>query len=184
MDRPTAGAIRGLAIRMVVPKMKKTSVLFVCMGNICRSPTAEGVFRRLVEDAGLRQGVSVDSAGTHDYHIGKSPDKRAQQAAGERGYDLSGLRGRQVALHDFQRFDLVLAMDRENLVNLQRLCPVAHRHKVRLFMDFSERYPGQEVPDPYYGGSRGFEHVLEMVEDAARGLLAHLRRDEDGSSAA
>ncbi|MEW5894059.1 MAG: low molecular weight protein-tyrosine-phosphatase [Pseudomonadota bacterium] len=157
--------------------MTKTKVLFVCMGNICRSPTAEGVFRRLVAEAGLEHRIQIDSAGTHDYHIGKPPDRRALTAAASRGYDLSPLRGRQVTPHDFAEFDYVLAMDRDNLADLQRLCPNDQRHKLRLFLSFSERFCNQEVPDPYYGGAQGFEQVLDMVEDAARGLLQALRTD-------
>ena len=145
------------------------------MGNICRSPTAEGVFRRLVQEAGLEQAVQIDSAGTHDYHIGKAPDRRAQEAAARRGYDLSSLRGRQVGHADFAAFDYILAMDQDNFSNLQRVCPAEHRHKVRLFLSFSERFTDQEVPDPYYGGHQGFDQVLDMVEDAARGLLEVIR---------
>ncbi len=156
--------------------MKKTSLLFVCMGNICRSPTAEGVFRQYARAAGLEEHLRIDSAGTHDYHVGKAPDERAQAAALGRGYDLSQLRARQVASVDFSDFDYILAMDRENLAGLLRSCPPEHRHKVRLFLSFSERYTNQEVPDPYYGGRQGFEQVLDMVEDAARGLIAELRK--------
>lgn len=155
--------------------MRKASVLFVCMGNICRSPTAEGVFRRVVLEAGVEDRVQIDSAGTHDYHVGKSPDPRARHAAAGRGYDLSGLVGRQVTRRDFAEFDYILAMDRDNLDNLLRICPPEHRDKVRLFLSFSERFTGQEVPDPYYGGAQGFERVLDMVEDAARGLLRELQ---------
>lgn len=149
----------------------KIKVLFVCMGNICRSPTAEGVFRHQVEAAGLTGMILIDSAGTHDYHIGKSPDRRAQQAALRRNYDLSALRGRQVATSDFHEFDYILAMDRDNLANLQRICPQAQQHKLSLFMEFSRKSGEREVPDPYYGGEQGFENVLDMVEDAASGLL-------------
>lgn len=155
----------------------KVSVVFVCMGNICRSPTAEGVFRHMVQQAGVEEQFEIDSAGTHDYHIGKAPDARAQEAARGRGYELSGLRGRQVGKADFERFDLVLAMDRDNLQNLLRICPAEHRHKVKLFLEYSRNFDEREVPDPYYGGAQGFEYVLDMVEDAARGLLeATIRR--------
>lgn len=149
-------------------------VLFVCTGNICRSPTADAVMRRLVREAGLADKVRVDSAGTHDYHVGEPPDERAQHHARRRGYDLSDLRARQVAADDFESFELILAMDRGHLEILRRIAPVQHRHKLRLFMEFA---PGQseEVPDPYYGGPGGFERVLDMVEAAARGLLAELR---------
>jgi len=154
--------------------MNKVSVLFVCMGNICRSPTAEGVFRRLVEEAGLGHAIHTDSAGTHAYHVGASPDRRAQAAARGRGYDLSCLIGRQVSDADFTAFDYILAMDADNLANLVQRCPPGHDHKLSLFLSFSERYRGQEVPDPYYGGPQGFDMVLNMVEDAARGLLADI----------
>lgn len=154
--------------------MKKVSVLFVCMGNICRSPTAEGVFRRLVQKAGLEHTILIDSAGTHDYHIGSVPDRRASAAAGKRGYDLSALRGRQVSRQDFHEFDYILAMDRDNLSNLQRICPPEHASKVSLFLEFSPNFSETEVPDPYYGGAQGFEHVLDLVEDASRGLMQKL----------
>lgn len=148
-----------------------TKVLFVCMGNICRSPTAEGVFRRMVEKAGLADRVQIDSAGTHDYHIGEAPDQRAQQVASRRGYDLSCLTGRQVQRNDFRDFDYILAMDLDNLRNLQRDCPPEYAHKLSLMLDFSQRFYGREVPDPYFGGAQGFENVLDMIEDASRGLL-------------
>jgi len=155
--------------------MEKVSVLFVCMGNICRSPTAEGVFRALVDEAGLAHDVHIDSAGTHAYHVGASPDARAQSAARGRGYDLSCLIGRQVEAADFGEFDFILAMDAENLSNLKKRCPRDHAHKLSLFLAFSPAYAGQEVPDPYYGGAQGFDRVLDMVEDASRGLLGAIR---------
>jgi len=157
--------------------MPVVKVLFVCMGNICRSPTAEGVFLRLVQNAGLEHKLLIDSAGTHAYHIGSVPDTRASAAAGKRGYDLSALRGRQVSRQDFHEFDYILAMDRDNLANLQRICPPEHARKVSLFLEFSANFSEREVPDPYYGGTQGFEHVLDMVEDAARGLLQKLERE-------
>jgi protein-tyrosine phosphatase len=156
------------------PLMKKASVLFVCMGNICRSPTAEGVFRALVTRSGLDSSIHIDSAGTHAYHIGKSPDTRASAAAIKRGYDLSALRGRQVSERDFLIFDYILAMDEENLSNLKRICPAGQAHKVSLFLEHSRNFSQREVPDPYYGGTQGFEHVLDLVEDAAQGLLDKL----------
>jgi protein-tyrosine phosphatase len=159
---------------------QKTSILLVCMGNICRSPTAEGVLRHKLQAAGLTDRVHLDSAGTHDYHVGKSPDRRAQEAARKRGYDLSALRARQVSPRDFSEFDLILAMDQDNYESLLRSCPQAHRHKVRLFLSFSPRFTGQEVPDPYYGGSQGFEQVLDMVEDGAEGLIAALNLETAG----
>ncbi|MDE2118386.1 MAG: low molecular weight phosphotyrosine protein phosphatase [Betaproteobacteria bacterium] len=151
------------------------SVLFVCMGNICRSPTAEAVFRARVEEAGLVRHILIDSVGTHDYHISESPDMRTQRAAQRRGYDMSALRGRQVGLPDFTRFDYVLAMDRANLAILQRLCPQPQRKRLGLFLEYASLHEGREVPDPYYGGTDGFERVLDMVEDAAEGLLSHIR---------
>jgi protein-tyrosine phosphatase len=154
---------------------EKISVLFVCMGNICRSPAAEAVFRAQVEAAGLARRIRIDSAGTHDYHINDAPDARTQRSAKKRGYDLGGLRGRQVASADFAAFDYVLAMDSANLAILQRLRPQGAVGHLGLFMEFAARHRAREVPDPYYGGADGFERVLDMVEDAAAGLLAHLR---------
>ncbi len=153
----------------------KVRILFCCMGNICRSPTAEAVFRHYVEKAGLVERIHIDSAGTHDYHIGEVPDARTQRAAKQRGYDMSQLRGRQVGVEDFTRFDYVLAMDEANLSILQRLRPGDAQSHLGLFLEFAERYQEREVPDPYYGGAQGFERVLDMVEDAANGLLRHIR---------
>ena len=155
---------------------QKIKILFVCTGNICRSPTAEGVFKRLVAEAGLEKRIASDSAGTHDYHVGEPPDPRAQRAAAGRGYDLSAQRGRQVGRDDFAEFDYVLAMDEANLRLLERLCPPPHAHKLKLFMEFGSDSHPREVPDPYYGGAQGFERVLDLVEHASRGLLAHLRK--------
>jgi protein-tyrosine phosphatase len=154
--------------------VSEVRVLFVCLGNICRSPTAEAVFRQHVRAAGLEQRVLIDSAGTSDYHAGYPPDQRACAAAGKRGYDMEGLRARQVSVEDFHQFHYLLAMDRTNLSDLKRLAPREHAHKARLFMEFSAAYRGREVPDPYYGGAQGFERVLDMLEDAARGLLADI----------
>jgi protein-tyrosine phosphatase len=156
--------------------MSKVSVVFVCMGNICRSPTAEAVFRHYVESAGLSEHIMIDSAGTHDYHIGDPPDLRMQRAAQQRGYDLSALRGRQVESGDFRRFDYVLAMDKANLAILQRLAPPDSATRAQLFLTYARHYAEREVPDPYYGGADGFERVLDMVEDAAQGLLQHIRQ--------
>lgn len=150
-------------------------VLFVCLGNICRSPMAEGVFRRLVEEAGYADLVEIDSAGTHAYHVGEPPDPRAQAAARRRGVDISGLRGRQARREDFARFDYVLAMDQENHAHLLSLAPAEHAHKVRLFLEFATRAQTRAVPDPYFGGEAGFDRVLDLIEDAAAGLLAEVR---------
>lgn len=151
------------------------SVLFVCMGNICRSPTAEGVFRQQVKQAGLSRLIVTDSAGTLDYHVGDPPDPRAQAAAARRSYDLSRLRARQVTREDFERFDYLLAMDRDNLAYLHRLSPPDQRAKAQLFLEYATSVALHEVPDPYYGPTEGFERVLDMLEDASRGLLAHIQ---------
>ena len=155
--------------------MRRVKVLFVCTGNICRSPTAEGVFKRLVAEAGMADHVLSDSAGTHDYHVGEAPDPRSQRAAGGRGYDLSALRARQVNQGDFSEFDYVLAMDQSNLLVLRRLCPPLHSSRLKLFMEFGGDPAVREVPDPYYGGAQGFERVLDLVEQASKGLIDHLR---------
>ena len=151
-------------------------VLFVCTGNICRSPTAEGVFRHAVASAGLEQKILVDSAGTHDYHVGHPPDCRTQMAAAQRGYDLAALRARQVTGEDFVEFDYILAMDQDNLSYLKQLAPERHHGKLGLFMEFGSARQGEEVPDPYYGGAQGFELVLDMAEDAAAGLLQNIKK--------
>lgn len=154
----------------------KIKVLFVCMGNICRSPTAEAVFRHYVENAGLSEQVMIDSAGTHDYHIGDKPDSRAQHAAQQRGYDMSKQRGRQVGEDDFRHFDYVLAMDKTNLANLRRITPPDSGTHAKLLLEYARNHVERDVPDPYYGGGDGFERVLDMVEDAAEGLLQEIRR--------
>jgi len=159
--------------------MKSTGVLFVCTGNICRSPTAHGVFLHQVQAAGLAQRVRVDSAGTHDYHVGEPPDARAQAHARRRGYDLSALRARQVSRADFDAFDRILAMDRGHLRILQRQAPPGYGG-LQLFMDYAPPALGPDVPDPYYGGADGFEHVLDMIEHAAAGLLRSLEREVRG----
>lgn len=151
-------------------------ILFVCMGNICRSPTAQGVFETLVADEDLAHRIHIDSAGTHAYHVGETPDTRATRAAANRGVDLTTQRARRVEDTDFARFDYVLAMDESNLENLLAQCPDEHRGKVRLFLDFAGPETPREVPDPYYGGTQGFERVLDMVEAGARGLLDEVRR--------
>ncbi len=156
--------------------MQVQRILFVCMGNICRSPTAEGVTRALAEKQGLLAAFEFDSAGTHSYHIGKPPDTRAQAAAAKRGYDLSRLKGRQVNEFDFIRFDRILAMDRDNLELLRKACPEAELGKLGLFLEFATLNEVDEVPDPYYGGSEGFERVLDLIEDAAAGLLGRMTK--------
>jgi protein-tyrosine phosphatase len=158
-----------------------TRVLFVCMGNICRSPTAEGVFRHLVEEQGLSEKIIIDSAGTHDYHIGDAPDARSQAAAARRGYDLSSLRARQVMRDDFRTFDYVLAMDEANLGLLLQQCPDDCRERLKLFLEFADDGALREVPDPYYGGARGFEEVLDLVEHAARGLLRDILKNNENN---
>ena len=157
--------------------MKRYSVLFCCTGNICRSPTAEGVFMRKVADANLSACIRADSAGTHAYHVGEAPDLRAQAVARALGYDLSALRARRIEAEDFKRFDLVLAMDRGNRDFLARMSPPAERHKLKLMMEYARRYAVAEVPDPYDGGAREFERVLEMLEDATGGLLGAIRSE-------
>lgn len=159
----------------VVSAMDRVSILLVCMGNICRSPTAEGVLRALVEREGLDAWLEIDSAGTHGYHVGEPPDERAHRAAMRRGYDLSQLRARRVSDADFVRFDRILAMDMDNLSLLERACPAEHRHKLGLFLEYAASFDDREVPDPYYGDGDGFERVLDLIEDAARGLIAAVR---------
>jgi protein-tyrosine phosphatase len=147
------------------------------MGNICRSPTAHGVFRQRVEAAGLGNRILVESAGTHAYHVGHPADARSQAAALKRGYDLGDLRARLVSKRDFSRFDYMLAMDEGNLADLKRNTPEGSAVQPRLFMDYSAKYAGREVPDPYTGGSQGFEDVLDMIEDACNGLLDAVKKE-------
>ena len=151
-----------------------TNVLFVCMGNICRSPTAEGVFRHFVQEAGLAERISIDSAGTHAYHTDEPADRRASAAAERRGYSLANIRARRVQTEDFERFDYIVAMDRLNHVTLVDQADAEHHDKIRLFLEFTSG-PEDDVPDPYYGGAAGFERVLDLVEEASRGLLEELR---------
>ena len=151
------------------------NVLFVCLGNICRSPTAEGVFTKLVREEGFAERIEIDSAGTAAWHEGRAPDERAQQAARNRGVELGHLRGRQVTVADFDYFDYILAMDSDNYANLTAIAPAGQRHKVRKFLEFAPQRPEEDVPDPYYGGASGFDHVLDLVEDAAQGLLTEIR---------
>jgi len=151
-------------------------ILFVCMGNICRSPTAQGVFERLVEEHSLADVIEIDSAGTHAYHIGEQPDARASAAALKRGIDLSAQQARRVSPDDFDSFDYVLAMDRDNYDILVAGCPSGMASRLRLFLDFAPDLEIREVPDPYYGGVSGFERVLDMIEQASEGLLAEIRQ--------
>lgn len=152
------------------------SVLLVCMGNICRSPTAEVVLRKLIRSNGLGSAVEVDSAGTHGYHVGEAPDARTQRAALARGYNLSQLRARKVARQDIDYFDLILAMDKSNLDNLRRMAPPEAHGRIKLFMDYARNFDDDEVPDPYYGLGHGFDLVLDMVEDAAQGLVEEIKK--------
>lgn len=154
----------------------KVSVLFVCMGNICRSPTAEGVFRKIVSEADLEKVIHIDSAGTHAYHVNDPPDRRARAAAERRGFTLDNIRARRVTVEDFERFDYILAMDEDNLLMLKESAPEQHRNKIGLFLEIAGSNQVLEVPDPYYGGPSGFERVLDLVEEASRGLLEVLKR--------
>lgn len=151
-------------------------ILFVCMGNICRSPTAEGVFRRLLAERQLESLIEVDSAGTHGYHVGEPPDPRSIEAARRRGVDLSRLRARIVERHDVDRFDLIVAMDEQNLGELQSLFDRSQHHRLALMMSYAPHTGRSAVPDPYYGGPTGFEEVLDLLEQAADGLLTEVLR--------
>lgn len=153
-----------------------TKVLFVCMGNICRSPTAEAVFRKMVRDVGFSDTVKVDSAGTHGYHVGEAPDARAQLAGRKRGYDLADLRARQLTADDYRDYDYILAMDWENLSAMQQQCPRQYKHKLQLLMRFASEFDAATVPDPYYGGNEGFGTVLDYVEDACQGLIEVVKK--------
>lgn len=160
-DTPTPGPVR---------------VLFVCMGNICRSPTAEGVFRQLLAEHGLQERVEIDSAGTGSWHVGRPPDARAREAASRRGIDISALRGRQVCHADFEYFDYIVAMDRANIASLRELANPVDHQKLHLMMSFDDAFGEEEVPDPYYGGDSGFDRVLDMIESASAGLLGVVRQ--------
>ncbi len=159
--------------------MTTYSILFVCMGNICRSSTAHGVFQHKVNQHGLANRVRVDSAGTHNYHPGSPPDNRSQAHALKRGYDISALRARQILDSDFENYDLILAMDWDNLALIQAECPAEHQGKVRRLTEFCLKHESPVVADPYYGGKDGFEHVLDLVEDACEGVLQHVRKRVD-----
>lgn len=164
---------KGFSLKLT-PMM--TKVLFVCMGNICRSPSAEGVFRQLVNEAGLGEVVRIDSAGTHAFHVGEAPDARAQAAARKRGYEITPCEARQVSTDDFREFDLILAMDWENLSAMQQQCPKQYQHKLMLLMRFANEFEEATVPDPYYGGPEGFSKVLDYIEDACQGVLELVRK--------
>lgn len=150
-------------------------ILMVCMGNICRSPTAEAVLRKMAQERGI--AIHIDSAGTHAYHVGEAPDRRSRKAGEARGYDFSVLRARAVCSEDFERFDLILAADQANLAELRRRAPASYQHKLSLLMAFAGE-PQGEVPDPYYGGESGFDTVLDLVECACRGLLDYLEQHQ------
>lgn len=158
--------------------MTQYKILFVCMGNICRSPTAHAVMRQKLMGLGLEDLIYVDSAGTHDYHVGHAPDRRSVTHALKRGYPMSDLRSRQVQPDDFETFDLILAMDVDNLATLEMQCPVHHKHKLKLFLDFAPGCPYRSVPDPYTFGSEAFEEVLNLSQSAAKGLLRHMARPQ------
>lgn len=153
---------------------KTVSVVFVCMGNICRSPTAEGVFRYVVKKHNMSDVIRIDSAGTHAYHIGESPDSRSQSTALSHGVNLSSQKARIVNREDFDRFNYVIAMDRSNLEDLKRIQDSDQPAKLHLFMEFANGWDNKEVPDPYYGGGNGFEKVFSMVKSASEGLLQHI----------
>lgn len=154
--------------------MTRHRLLFVCLGNICRSPMAEGIFRRVAEEEGLIHLFEIDSAGMGDWHVGQAPDTRAQEAAHRRGIDISEQSARQVTRGDFNEFDLLIAMDGSNVAELTELAPKEARHKIRRFLDYAPHIGTKDVPDPFYGGADGFDHALDLIEAAARGLLAEL----------
>ncbi len=157
--------------------MEKIKVLFVCMGNICRSPTAEGVFVKLIEEQGLEDRFEIDSAGTHAYHEGEAPDLRAQKAAQARDVKLKHLKARKVVVGDFEDYHYILAMDQDNFSILTEACPEQHQYKIKYFMDYAPHLEIREVPDPYYGGRYGFETVLDLVEEAAKGFVNTLKQN-------
>jgi protein-tyrosine phosphatase len=165
-----------MAKREPISLAMNTKVLFVCMGNICRSPMAKGVFRQLVRQAGLEDVVRVDSSGTHAFHVGESPDKRAINAMHKRGYDISDLRASAVKDSDFEEYDLILAMDWDNLSLLQQRAPKKTHHKIQLLMRFATEHESATIPDPYYGNLQGFDQVLDYIEDACNGLLEVAKR--------
>ena len=159
----------------------RVSVLFVCLGNICRSPTSEGVFRSVAENQNLDFELFVDSAGTAGYHIGHPPDSRAIRAANRRGVDLTNLRARRITYQDYEQFDYIIGMDRWNYDDLNEMAPSDYKGRVCLFMEFASGWDNDEIPDPYYGGPNGFEQVLDMVENASAGLLEDIKKARSNS---
>jgi len=157
--------------------LETIKILFICMGNICRSPTAHGVFRKMVSDKGLENRISVDSAGTHAYHVGNKPDNRSMQAALARGVDISDLTARQLDDYDFEEFDYLLVADEDNYHLTREACPIERRDKIQYILDFAKHSALKEVPDPYYGHGNGFERVLDLIEDACEGLLEELEKE-------
>jgi protein-tyrosine phosphatase len=157
--------------------MEKVKVLFVCMGNICRSPTAEGVFAKLLKERALENSFIIDSAGTHAYHVGEAPDLRAQKAALDRGVELTHLRARKVIMGDFEDFDFLLAMDDDNYAALSNACPEHYKNKIKYFLDYAPHLGTRFVPDPYYGGKYGFERVLDLIEEASAGFINDLQKN-------
>lgn len=151
--------------------MRMTKILFVCLGNICRSPTAHGIFQKMIDEAGLQEKFQVDSCGTGSWHIGHHPDERMQKAALKKGYDLSTLTARKLALKDFKQFDYILAMDTRNLADIIKLAPDQYKGRIQLFLDYADDKNLLEVPDPYYGGEQGFEHVVNLIESGCEGLF-------------
>ena len=162
--------------------MAKHRLLFICLGNICRSPMAEGMFRHVANEEGVGPLFKIDSAGMGDWHKGEAPDARAQGAALDRGVDISGQASRKVELEDFDDFDLVLAMDASNISDLLAIAPHEARHKIRRFLEYAPHMGVEDVPDPYYGGPEGFGHALDLIEAAARGLLADVLKESEHSA--
>lgn len=158
----------------MMKESQKIKVLFVCMGNICRSPTAHAVFRNLVRERGLEDLIEIDSAGTHAYHVGEMPDRRSMQVAKNRGIEMTDLRARKVDFGDLYEFDYILAMDEANYQNLMEMALPEHHDKIQMFLDYAPEVEEREVPDPYYGGPQGFEHVFDLVQQASEGLLEHI----------
>jgi protein-tyrosine phosphatase len=181
---PSRLILCGTTSNAISAGMATHRLLFVCLGNICRSPMAEGVFRRVAQEEGVLDRFEIDSAGLGNWHVGQAPDSRAQAAARSRGVDISDQSARQVTKGDFVRFDLLLAMDGSNFDELVELAPKSARHKIRRFLDFAPHVGAEDVPDPFFGGTEGFNHALDLIEAAARGLLAELlSAEETGRSA-